>query len=158
MLALIIAPILAVISYFAIDHMVSEKPHKAKAGASYRLIAKPNCRYPSGKCTFKNGNFEVELVLDPKGANQLLLSLKSNFSLQGAKVSLSDIGDASLSPEDMLMMDADGKYWQQNYSQALSESSEIRMVLAAADAIYFGDTQVGFVEYGTSYQKDFRRE
>ena len=34
-IALIVAPILAVIAYFATDAAVGEKPHKAQAGKSY---------------------------------------------------------------------------------------------------------------------------
>ena len=55
--ALLIAPILAIIAYFGVDIAVSEKPHAAKKGQSYKLVSKSNCRYTSGLCDMENGEF-----------------------------------------------------------------------------------------------------
>ncbi len=52
-LAFLIAPVLAIIAWFSVDYFVAEKPHSAKPGASYELIAKPNCRRFSRRCDLK---------------------------------------------------------------------------------------------------------
>jgi hypothetical protein len=44
---MIVAPILAIISYFTVDYYVAEVPHKAKQGQSYKMLVKPNCRWAS---------------------------------------------------------------------------------------------------------------
>ena len=46
--ASLVAPILALMSYFAIDALVGETPHAAEEGQSYQLVEKQNCRYNSG--------------------------------------------------------------------------------------------------------------
>jgi NADH:ubiquinone oxidoreductase subunit 3 (subunit A) len=53
-IAMIVAPILAVLAWFAVDYFVAERPHAAKEGAAYSLIAKSNCRYDSGQCDLEN--------------------------------------------------------------------------------------------------------
>lgn len=40
-IALLIAPILSLIAYFGTDLALSEKPHAAKEGESYKLPASP---------------------------------------------------------------------------------------------------------------------
>ena len=42
--AMLVAPILAILAWFAVDSMVAERAHSAKPGASYKLVAKSNCR------------------------------------------------------------------------------------------------------------------
>ena len=47
-IATLMAPVLALISYYAVNALVSETPHAAKAGQSYQLAEKPNCRRGGG--------------------------------------------------------------------------------------------------------------
>ena len=88
--ALIVTPILTIIAYFAMDYMVSEKPHKAQAGASYELVEKPNCRYPSGICGLKNADFEVDMHVELLDDGYMQLSLESVYPLDGVKLALVD--------------------------------------------------------------------
>ena len=60
-IALLVAPVLALIAYFAVDAVVAEKPEKALAGSSYPLVAKSNCRYASGRCSLENGDVQLEI-------------------------------------------------------------------------------------------------
>jgi hypothetical protein len=53
--SMIVAPILAIISYFTVDYYVAEVPHKAKQGQSYKMLVKPNCRWASGACVIDCG-------------------------------------------------------------------------------------------------------
>jgi hypothetical protein len=60
--ALIVAPILAIISYFAVDKLVAPEPIAAQAGENFPLVARSNCRWESGKCTLANGDFKVHIA------------------------------------------------------------------------------------------------
>ena len=60
--AFIVAPILAVLSYYAVDLLLKEQPHVAVAGSSYPLVAQSNCRYTSGRCDLKNADFVAQIV------------------------------------------------------------------------------------------------
>ena len=63
-LAMFVAPVLAIIAYFATDRIVSEKPHQAQQGNTYKLAAKSNCRYKSGQCTLHNGDVQVNVRVE----------------------------------------------------------------------------------------------
>ena len=84
--AMIIAPILAIIAYFGVDHAFSEKPHSAVEGQSYPLVAKSNCRYESGKCTMENGDISVSVIPSILDANTIEFVLESELPLQGVKI------------------------------------------------------------------------
>jgi len=156
--AMIVAPILAVIAYFATDSLVGEKPHKAAAGQSYALVALPNCRYPSGHCTLKNSEFQVDLKVSQAGLNMLTLNLTSKHPLQGAKVALADgTAEVKVKPADMTATDDTALHWTVDLSGNLSPASQLQLVAAAADAFYFGEAGLQFAEYHTSFGKDFRQ-
>lgn len=84
--ALLIAPILSIIAYFGTDMAVSEKPHAAKEGQSYKLVSKSNCRYTSGLCDMENGDFKVKFRSEKLTNENLELSLHSAHSLEGVKL------------------------------------------------------------------------
>ncbi|QQD17078.1 hypothetical protein I6N98_11940 [Spongiibacter nanhainus] len=154
--AMIIAPILAILAYFAVDSAVSEPPVKAVEGQSYELVAASNCRYKSGRCTLKNGNFKVELVPAFRSERVLKLQLQSEFPLEGAKVAIAPNASASYPPVDMDADSSDQRSWTLQTSLPQGEAPELRLVVVAEGSIYYGDTGLTFTEYQTSFGKDFR--
>ncbi|MES0327310.1 MAG: hypothetical protein ABUK13_03870, partial [Gammaproteobacteria bacterium] len=92
-MAMFIAPTLAVIAYFGVDFIVSEKPHVAVQGESYKLAAKSNCRYKSGICTLENGDVEVKVHAQAMGNNQIKIILSSVVPLQSALISFVGEGE-----------------------------------------------------------------
>jgi len=73
--AMIVAPILAIVSYYAVDLMVKEQPKAAVEGQAYKLIAKSNCRYSSGACDLVNGDFKSTVtVAQGAGFNTLQIT------------------------------------------------------------------------------------
>ncbi len=154
--AMIVAPILAVIAYFAVDLVVGEKPKQAQAGQSYSLAALPNCRYPSGHCTLKNGNFAIDLKAQEVGVNVLTLQLTSKYPLQGAKAALVEDVKQAGEPIDMQAGDTDGLNWSIELEGQQTDAAMIRLVVAAEGALYFGEAGLAFVNYETSFGKDFR--
>lgn len=159
-IALIVAPILAVIAYFATDSLVSEKPQQAEAGKSYPLATLPNCRYPSGHCTLKNAEFEIDMKVAQAGINMMTLNLTSKHPLQGAKVALaSSTGDSdntSHGPQDLIATDDTALHWTVDLSGEHTEASQLQVVVAAADSFYFGETRLDFIDYETTFGEDFR--
>jgi len=64
-IAMLVAPVLAIMAWFAVDYFIGERPHAAKEGAAYTLIAKSNCRYDSGQCDLENSDFKLNLRPTP---------------------------------------------------------------------------------------------
>ncbi len=155
--ALIITPILTIIAYFAVDYMVTEKPHKAEAGTSYELVEKPTCRYPSGNCALKNGDFEVDMQVELLDDGYMNLSLQSAYPLDGVKLALVDNPEQAGDPRDMVVDNNERTQWLIMLPQPTGEDSRIRLVISANSSMYYGDTATTFMVYKTSFEKDFRR-
>lgn len=155
--AMIVAPILAVIAYFAVDTSLSEPPHVAVKGQTYALAAASNCRYASGRCTFKNGDFKLTLDTESRSAESLSLHLVSAFPLQVAKLAVAENSDAASPPIDMHPLDDEGLQWSVSVAVPESVSPLLRLVVASNDTVYHGETGLNFTVYETAYQRDFRR-
>ncbi|MEZ8967727.1 hypothetical protein BCS96_06495 [Vibrio breoganii] len=150
--ALLVAPILAVITYFGIDMAVSEKPHAAKQGESYKLISKSNCRYTSGLCDFENGEFKVQFRSEKLTADTLELSLRSKFPLQGIKVALAENGESQ--PIEMTPTNQDMRNWAISLPASNIETKNLRVAIQAEDTLYYGETETTFVVYETLFTED----
>ncbi|WP_162063543.1 hypothetical protein [Vibrio taketomensis] len=148
-IALLVAPILSIIAYFGTDLALSEKPHAAKEGQSYKLLSKSNCRYTSGICDMENGEFKIKFRSENLTNNKLELSLTSAFPLEGIKVALVDDPEQSAKPLDMQSNSKDGKNWSINLPAPASEESWLRVAAQADGVVYYGDTQTAFVKYET---------
>ena len=161
--ALLIAPILAIISYFAVDYMVSERPHAAKAGGGYALVEKPNCRYQSGRCQLKNGDFELTLTVASQSAENTRLQVDSKVALKGVRIALlkPQLADntteyiEATEPLSMQISDDAGLSWSLDLPQ-VSQQDRLRLVAAAQESFYYGESATRFIEYKTSFGKDLR--
>ena len=60
-IAMLVAPVLSILAWLAVDYFISERPHVAESGATYALIAKSNCRYDSGQCDLENSDFSLSM-------------------------------------------------------------------------------------------------
>lgn len=142
--AALVAPVLALLAYFGIDALVGEKPHAAEEGRSYQLVEKPNCRYGSGNCGLKNGDFELKLVTESLNQDQLLLILKSAFPLEGVKVAMVENEIDEKPPEDMQPMSDDGLVWSLEIMRPDPERDRLRLVASSRGSLYFGDAATKF--------------
>lgn len=139
-ISLIAAPILAVITYIAIDHYVSPKPVLAKPGQAYPLVARSNCRYQSGKCTLVNGEFKIDLEsLDQADSESLTLDFHSKFNIEGIRFAL---------------VDKDGKELQEGSTTSASivlnrdhvkQANAMQLALNSAGILYYTETQIDFL-------------
>ncbi|MCG8314805.1 MAG: hypothetical protein MI976_16470 [Pseudomonadales bacterium] len=157
--ALIIAPILSIISYFSVDHFVSEKPHAAKEGSAYQLAAKPNCRYESGKCGLKNGDFEVTLTANRNASGGYTLQLESAFPLDAAGLAIVTPENPDEKPTTMKPVANNARQWQADFPSLPTNDQapgQFRLALAADKTFYYAESSLAFVSYETSFGEDFR--
>ncbi len=160
-IAMFVAPLLAVIAYFGVDYVVSEKPHTAVEGASYKLIAKSNCRYKSGICTFENGDIEVKLKLEVIEGNQTNVFLRSELPIQNAVVSfVNDLGYEKLTTDPVtlnLTEKPSGENMNTLFATVNSvpnEKSEIRLAISISDTMYYAETTTVFMNLETSFSRE----
>lgn len=142
--AAIVTPILALLSYFAVDFIAGEKPRAAEKGQSYRLVEKPNCRYDSGRCGLKNGDFELDLVVENPPGNRPLLTLKSVHPLDGVMVALMENEKHEKAPREMIPQGEGGLAWSIELEPFDPDRDRLRLAASAQKSLYFGDVALKF--------------
>lgn len=151
-LAMFVAPVLALIAYFATDHVVSEKPQAAQQGNSYKLAARSNCRYQSGRCTLHNGDVEVNVWVERVGS-LIELVLQSNMPLQKALVSFV-VGEDETAPAMMQPAGSEDNTWRARFELAEPEKSTLRLALDMSGTVFFAETPTVFIDYDTTYSRE----
>ena len=152
-LAMFISPILAIIAYFGVDYAVSERPHAAQKGQTYKLAASSNCRYKSGICTLQNSDIEVQLRAKRIVDNQIELTLDTEMLIQKVLVSITQ-NNEEIPPTSMQTNDPQGGHWQAKLELDNPEQSTLRLALSIADTLYFAETSTLFIDYETSFSQD----
>ena len=142
--AAIVAPILALIAYFSVNALVGESPHAAEEGQSYQLVEMPSCRYGSGHCGLKNGDFELNLSTESVDDGRMLLMLESEFPLDGVKVALVEDEADEKQPVDMRVIGVDGLRWSLEITRPDPERNRLHLVASANGSLYFGDAAMKF--------------
>ena len=150
--AMIVAPILAVIAYFGVDHAVSEKPHSAIKGESYPLVAKSNCRYESGQCTLENGDISISLTPSLVGTTTIKFQLLSQQPLQGVKIGFAGAGESS--PVSMQSNNDEQTEWLIHVKQSDVSNSQLMLALSMNDTVYYGQTGTDFIRYNTGFSQN----
>ncbi len=161
-LAMFVAPMLAIIAYFSVDYFVSETPHAAIQGNSYKLAARSNCRYKSGICTLENGDIEVKLRAESAGYNQFKLSVISAVPVQSVLVSFIDENSSEKENSPPIAMLADTQQlnvWSANIKMFSSDKSLLRLALNISDTLYYAEVTTIFINFETSFpRKNFSDE
>jgi len=149
--ASLVAPVLAVLAYFAVSALVGETPHAAEEGQSYQLVEKPNCRYNSGSCGLKNSDFELVLSTEKLSGDRIRLLLKSVFPLEGVKVALIENDAGEKQPVDMRPTGNDGLVWSIDLARPDPERHRLLLVASANRSLYYGDAAMKFTAPKTVY-------
>lgn len=142
--AAIVTPVLALIGYFGLDLFIGEAPQVAEEGQSYSLVEKPDCRWDSGHCGLKNGDFELTLSTEPLAGGQLLLKLESVFPLEGVMAAVIEREDEEKQPSGMYRMSDDGLSWSMSMPRPDPERDRLLLVASARGSLYFGDAALKF--------------
>lgn len=156
--AMLVAPILAIIAYLAVDRVVRERPSAAAPGASYKLAERSDCRYQSGHCTLHNGDMELQLATRSLQGGGLELVVASAIPLDGIKVAIVSARQDQDTPRAMLPDGGQRTQWRLPLPVAMAADSRILLVAAVHDSYYYGDTATTFTVYRTTFDKDFRRQ
>ena len=151
MIATMIAPVLALIGYFAVNAWVGETPHAAEAGQSYQLVEKPNCRHSGGICGLKNGDFELTLSFEWLDSGRMLLRLESAHVLDGVLAALVENEASEKSPVDMRPLGDGGLTWSLEIAHPDPERHRLLLVASANQALYFGDAAMKFTVIEGAY-------
>ena len=143
-MASVMAPLLGLAAYFAVDALVGEKPHVAKAGQSYNLVEKPNCRRAGGACGMKNGDFELELGFEVLNDDQLLLKLSSLHALDKVMLAVVENETDEKPPVEMRLAGEDGLNWTLEIKRPDPDKHRLRLVATSNQSFYFGDIAMKF--------------
>ena len=143
--AMLVAPILAILAWFAVDWFVAERPHAARPGQDYPLVAKPNCRWPSGSCDLENETFRLTLTPTALDAAALRLRIESRFPLSAATVGLAPTAGASSEPVAFSPQDETATIWSGTLPAPGGEGAVLQVVVNAAGSRYFAEVPVVFL-------------
>ncbi len=138
-LAFLIAPVLAIIAWFSVDYFVAEKPHSAKPGASYELIAKPNCRRFSRRCDLKNEDVKLSVTVPAYDLSGVDVEIDSNIVIDRAAVGLADGSPAALTN-----IDSDGKRWAGRVAGSVDSASTLRVAVVASESTFYAEIPATF--------------
>jgi len=144
-IAMLVAPVLGILAWFAVDWFVAERPHVAKSGESYLLIAKSNCRYESGQCDLVNSDFKLTIRPEQLFSRQTTLTLDSEFALQDVTVAL-----VTDEVETRSVAELDGESnlsvrWKVRIAAAPEAASTLRIAVTAKGAIYYAEVPAIFL-------------
>ena len=151
--AMLVAPVLAIIAYFAVDHVVSEKPQLAGQGKSYKLAAKSNCRYQSGGCTLVNGDVEIYVRVQRATDALIELTVESNLPAQRVLASFTG-GNESDEPVVLQSYAPEKTVWNATFATVDPENSHLRLALELGGAAFYAETPAVFIDYQTTFTRD----
>lgn len=146
--AMLVAPVLAILAWFAVDHLVGEKPHAAMPGADYPLVAKSNCRYDSGSCDLENEEFRLTITGEPDGEEGLRLSVVSKHRLAALSVGLAPSPGESSVPVPLAPDDESGLVWSGSLGASPTEGAALQLVATAGESRYFAEVPTVWLEAG----------
>lgn len=138
--AMIAAPLLAVMAWFATGQFAGEEPQAAVAGQSYPLVEKSNCRYPSGACDMENEAFRLRLA-----AAGSALVLTSTHALDGVVLGVG-WPEEETQPAAMRAVDGQGLTWRAELANSPAPAQRIRLVAMAGGSSYFADVATAFLQ------------
>ncbi len=142
--AMLVAPLLAVIAWFAVDYLVAERAQPVESGSAYPLVAKSNCRYDSGRCDLRNKDLEVSLRPTAIDASGVSLELSSAFPLTRAMVGLVE-GKPEPTPVAFQAANSEQTAWTGRISSPSGPDSQLRVAVVASGATFFAEIPVVFL-------------
>ena len=144
-IALIVAPILAILAWFAVGQIAGEKAKVAEPGAAYPLVARSNCRWASGECELHNNELEMTILPLELGAQYTRLSLDSEVALAQATFALLVNGQEVVAPaQPDTSPDAPAQMTVTIPAFADPEAM-LRVAVTVQESLYFAEVPVVFM-------------
>lgn len=155
--ALLVAPFLAVMAWYAADTALGERKEEAKEGLGYELMGESDCRYESGTCTMSNGNFELAIQVDRAGEGELAVQLESAHALDGVSMGWVNPGAEKAGQTPLNAANDKRTRWQGVIPGEASTKARMRVLTRADGTSYYGEAKTVFIDYETSFDEDFRK-
>ena len=144
--ALLVAPVLSVLAWFAAGALTGERSASPLAGHSYPLVVHSNCRYASGICTVSNEDLKLNITTANDAPHFLVLEASHGLdSVVIAPIS-SELGDA---PRPMSVQGDDGRRWQVHAGLFASGSGKIRLAVTRRGSAFYVETGTEFLRQAT---------
>lgn len=149
LVAALVAPVMALIGYFAFDIFLGETPQAAQPGQTYKLAEKPGCRYAGGNCGLKNADFELSIRIEPIDADRSMLLLDSLFPLEGIMAALVEAQAgtevSSAEPLPMEALDDSGLAWSLAVDKPDPGRHRLQLATSSQGTFYYGDANTKFL-------------
>ncbi len=147
---MIVAPILAILSYFAVDYYVAEVPHKAKSGQLYKMLAKSNCRWESGHCDLVNGELKLLVTSSSQQYGRNYFRLNSETPLQEVKFALVSEKGVYSQPESMSLVEPGNQLWQSSLVD-VKRSDFLQLVISVGGSVFYAEVPAIFTYQDKDY-------
>ena len=144
-IAMLVAPILAVIAWYGVDSIVAERAKAAKPGDSYPLVARSNCRYDSGACDLVNNDFKLTLKPVDLLPDQTRISLESEFTIAQATLSLVNGSDEVLGSSALGDPLGTGAQMTVTFAAFTDPAATMRVAVTVQQSIYYAEVPVVFM-------------
>ncbi|MEL7045916.1 MAG: hypothetical protein AAGL66_12960 [Pseudomonadota bacterium] len=141
--AMLVAPWLAVLAWFAAGALVGERPQPAQRGQSYPLVEKSSCRYPSGVCDLENRS--LRLTLRAGDGAEVTLKLDSSHALDQVLMTVAE-ADSDVAPRHMEAEDEFGRIWYLPLSRLPDAGMRIRLAASRSGSVFFADASTAFLQ------------
>lgn len=145
-IAMVVAPVLAIGAWFGVDYLFGERPQAAMPGHSYPLLETPGCRYAGGDCGLKNADFELAIDFAPGPAQGIRLEVESAVPLDGVVAALVSPDGAEQDPRPLRPVGPGARSWTMALRGARPGHDRLRIVASAGGAQYFGEVVTRFAE------------
>ena len=142
-IAMLVAPVLAILAWFAVGQLAGEKPHSSQVGREYPLVEQSNCRYESGICELRNEDMVIKLSME-KEADSVLV-LRASHTLDGVLLAIGP-PESSVLPDKMRTSDGQGKEWRMLIGGVPGPQERIRLVATAGGSAYFAEASTRFIQ------------
>ncbi len=142
--ALLVAPVLAVLAWFAVGSLIGETPHAVQAGASYPLVERSNCRYASGRCDLENEDLELSLVMRTETGSPTLL-MRSSHPLDAALLAVVEEGMDG-QPDPMQASGSSPLEWSLPLVTIPAQQQRLRLVVNARGATWYAEVSTRWLE------------
>ena len=144
-IAMIVAPILAVLAWFAVGQIAGEKAQVAKPGAAYPLVARSNCRWESGECELVNKDLKMTILPLELGTQYTRLSLDSEFPLAQATFALLSGGNEVVATAEHDASPDAAAQMTVTIPAFADPEAVLRVAVTVQESLYFAEVPVVFM-------------
>ena len=142
--AILVAPVLSILGWWAAGVFTGEKPRPAQAGKIYPLLEKSGCRYAGGECELENVDINLTLSYRENDSTGHI-EVSASHAFQSIHMAVGSAESVS-NPVEMEAIGEQGKQWQMALGARPDQNARIRLVARAAGSTWFGDASTRFLQ------------